>query len=297
MTPEAQALYASCDLMLVVGSRLRGNETLNNTMELPRPLIQIDACASQGGRNYPVDLFVHGAASDALERLLALLPDKLDVDQQLTFDVATARAKGEGALRARLGPYQEVAEVLSEKISQGRHPWVRDVTISNSTFGNRFIKIAEARHGVHALGGGIGQGAAMGVGASLAAGNTKAIVLLGDGGLQLGIAELITAVDEDAPLVYVLMNDCAYGVIKNIQDAQYDSRHHYSALKTPDFAAHCASIGLAHHVVRDVKDFATTLDHALAVGGPQMVEVDMVSIGPFSESFSGPPAGAAGNKV
>ena len=55
MTPEASELYASCDLMIVVGSRLRGNETRNNQMPLPRPLIQVDADAAQGGRNYPVE--------------------------------------------------------------------------------------------------------------------------------------------------------------------------------------------------------------------------------------------------
>jgi acetolactate synthase-1/2/3 large subunit len=297
MTPEAQEIYASCDLMIVVGSRLRGNETLNNKMVLPRTLIQIDADASQGGRNYPVELFVHGEAKDTLTRVLKGLPDRLDVDPQLGFDIAGARAKGEGALRSRLGPYQEVAEALNARIAAGGHPWVRDVTISNSTFGNRYVRLAEARHGVHALGGGIGQGAAMALGAALAGAGAKTVVLLGDGGLQLGIAELITAVEEKAPLVYVLMNDRAYGVIRNIQDAQYDSRHHYSALHTPDFAAHCASIGLPHRVVRDVGDFAAALDGALSADGPQMVEVDMVAIGPFAESFSGPPAGAAGNKV
>lgn len=297
MTPEAQEIYASCDLMIVVGSRLRGNETLNNKMRLPRPLIQIDADAAQGGRNYPVDLFVHGEARDTLARVLDALPDRMEVDPQLGFDIAAARAKGEGALRSRLGPYQEVAEALTARVAAGRHPWVRDVTISNSTFGNRYVRLAEARHSVHALGGGIGQGAAMGVGAALASAGPKAVVLLGDGGLQLGIAELITAVEENAPLVYILMNDRAYGVIRNIQDAQYDSRHHYSALHTPDFAAHCTSIGLAHRVVRDVRDFGPALDAALAAQGPQMVEVDMVTIGPFAESFSGPPAGAAGNKV
>lgn len=300
MTPEAQALYASCDLMLVVGSRLRGNETLNNAMKLPRPLVQIDADAAQGGRNYPVDLFVHGAARDSLRRLLDLLPERLDVDDQLRFDVAQARAKGEGALRGKLGPYADVAEVLTDRVAAGGRPWVRDVTISNSTFGNRYIRITEARLGVHALGGGIGQGVPMGIGAALAGAETgtgKAIVLIGDGGTQLCIGEMITAVQERAPLVYVLMNDRAYGVIRNIQDAQYDSRHHYSALNTPDFAQHCASIGMAHRVVRDVADFAAILDDALAADGPQLIEVDMVSIGPFAESFSGPPAGAAGNKV
>jgi acetolactate synthase-1/2/3 large subunit len=86
-------------------------------------------------------------------------------------------------------------------------------------------------------------------------------------------------------------------VIRNIQDAQYDSRHHFSALHTPDFALHCAAIGLPHHKVSDVADFAAALDAALAADGPRLIEVDMVAIGPFAESFSGPPAGAAGNRV
>ena len=297
MTPEAQALYAGADLMIVVGSRLRGNETLNNTMRLPRPLVQIDADAAQGGRNYAVDLFVHGDAADTLRRLLDRLPPKLETDPGLVFDVASARATAEGVMRAKMGPYQALADALLERVAPGRHAWVRDVTISNSTFGNRYVKIAEPRHGVHALGGGIGQGVAMGIGAALASEGPKAITLLGDGGTQLGIAEMITAVEERAPLVYVLMNDQAYGVIRNIQDAQYDSRHHYSALHTPDFALHCAAIGLPHHKVSRVEDFAAVLDAALGAEGPQLIEVDMLAIGPFAESFSGPPAGAAGNKV
>ena len=297
MTPEAQALYARSDFMLVVGSRLRGNETLNNAMRLPRPLAQIDAEASQGGRNYPVELFVHGDAADTLRRLLAVLPDRLAVDPQLRFDIATARATAEGRLRAQMGPYRVVADALAERMMTGRHPWVRDVTISNSTFGNRYVGFAAPGLGVHALGGGIGQGVAMGVGAALASDGAKAITLIGDGGTQLGLAEMITAVQEQAPLVYVLMNDQAYGVIRNIQDAQYQGRHHYSALQTPDFALHCASIGLPHVRVSDVGAFAATLDAALAAPGPRLIEVDMLAIGPFGESFSGPPAGAAGNKV
>ena len=58
--------------------------------------------------------------------------------------------------------------------------------------------------------------------------SARTITLLGDGGTQLGIAELITAVDENLPITYVLMNDAAYGVIQNIQDAQYGGRRHYS---------------------------------------------------------------------
>jgi len=70
MTPEAQDIYQAADLMLVVGSRLRGNETRNNLMQLPHPLLQIDAEPTQAGRNYPVDLFLAGDARLALEGLL-----------------------------------------------------------------------------------------------------------------------------------------------------------------------------------------------------------------------------------
>lgn len=294
MTPEAVELYRSCDLMIVVGSRLRGNETQNNKMPLSAQLVQIDADASQGGRNFPVEQFIHGDAADTLRRLLAALPDRLDTDSGLKFDIARVRAHAEGRMREVLGPYRVLADVLNQKIAAGGHPWVRDVTISNSTFGNRYVQIAGPHLGVHALGGGIGQGVAMGVGAAIASDGAKAVTLLGDGGTMLGIAEMITAVEENAPLVYLLMNDQAYGVIKNIQDAQYGSRHHYSALKTPDFQAFCASIGMPHRRIDRLADFEAAFDAAVAADGPQVIEIDMCTIGEFGESFAGPPAGAAG---
>jgi acetolactate synthase-1/2/3 large subunit len=297
MGPEAVALYESCDLMIVVGSRLRGNETRNNLMPLPRPLIQVDADASQGGRNYPVDMFVQGGAADTLARLLDRLPEKLSVDPDLGFDIARTRATAEGRMRDQLGHYSVLADSISEAVAAGGHAWVRDVTISNSTFGNRYVRLSRPEQGVHALGGGIGQGVAMGIGAALACRDgQKAVTLVGDGGTMLGLAEMITAVDERAPLIYVLMNDRAYGVIQNIQDAQYDSRRHYSAIAVPEFDTFCASIGMPHTLVDDVEAFGDVLDHLLTQDGPALIEVDMNAIGPFAEAFAGPPAGAAQTK-
>lgn len=297
MTPEAIEIYASCDLMIVVGSRLRGNETHNNAMPLPRPLVQIDADALQGGRNYPVEQFIHGDAGDTLRRVLTLLPETLASDgARLARDITAARAGSEAKLRDQIGPYAALADLLNNRIADGHHPWVRDVTIANSVIGNRYVRIAEPHLGVHALGGGIGQGVAMGIGAAMANDGTgpKTVVLLGDGGMQLGLAEMITAVEQRAPLVYLLMNDQAYGVIRNIQDAQYGSRHHYSALATPDFKAFAAAIGLPHQRITDLTHFETALEAALDAEGPQLIEIDMLAIGPVAQGFSGPPAGAAG---
>ncbi len=294
MTAEAQALYQHADFMLVVGSRLRGNETRNNAMRLPAVLAQVDAEPSQAGRNYPVDLFIPGDARLVLEGLLARLPQELPTDAGFLGAVAEARSRGEAALRQALGPYTMVADALNQCVQVGRHPWVRDVTIANSTFGNRYVRLAAPHLGVHALGGGIGQGIAMGIGAALA-GAGKAVTLLGDGGAQLMLGELATAVEAAAPVVFVLMNDRGYGVIRNIQDAQYGGRHVYANLLTPDFGLICQAVGLPHQRIARATDFVAALDGALATNGPCMIEVDMIAIGPFAESFAGPPAGAAGS--
>ena len=294
MTREAQEVYAKADLMIVVGSRLRGNETQNNKMKLPR-LVQIDADPGQAGRNYPVDMFIAADARLALEGLLARLPEKLDIDESFLSEIGGARARAEAALRRALGPYGELADALSACVHDDKRPWVRDVTVANSTFGNRYVRIAAPHLGVHALGGGIGQGIAMAVGAALAGVPSKTIALLGDGGAQLMIGELATAVETKANVVFVLMNDRGYGVIRNIQDAQYAGRRVFADLLTPDFALVCQSIGLAHRRVDKIAAFKPELDRALAAGGPYMIEIDMTAIGPFSERFAGPPAGAAGS--
>ena len=295
MTQAASGIYAKSDLMIVVGSKLRGNETQNYKMKLP-PLVQIDAEDYQGVRNYEVKKFIHSDAKEALQKLLELLPKKLDIDKKFHKDIKQARSVSESKLLATLGPYFTIAKILKNTVYSGLHPWVRDVTITNSTFGNRYVKIAEASLGVHAVGGGIGQGISMGIGAAIASPKSKAIVMIGDGGAMLGLAEMITAVSENAQLVYILMNDQAYGVIENIQDNHYGSRRHYSKLATPNFSIFCKSINLPHQIVRDVEDFQGSIDKALKAKGPQMVEVDMCSIGPYAEVFSGPPAGAANNK-
>jgi Thiamine pyrophosphate-requiring enzymes [acetolactate synthase, pyruvate dehydrogenase (cytochrome), glyoxylate carboligase, phosphonopyruvate decarboxylase] len=105
----------------------------------------------------------------------------------------------------------------------------------------------------------------------------------------LNLGELATLVQEKANVVILLMNDQRYGVIRNIQDAIYGARHAYVELHTPDYAKLAESLGLKHGLVRDLKDFGTVLEGALGSDGPFLLEVDMLSVGPFATRFAGPP--------
>ncbi|MFM8556670.1 MAG: thiamine pyrophosphate-dependent enzyme, partial [Betaproteobacteria bacterium] len=116
----------------------------------------------------------------------------------------------------------------------------------------------------------------------------RTVALVGDGGFMLNVGELACAVQERADLVVLLMNDQRYGVIRNIQDDLYGSRHCDVDLHTPRCAQFCESLGASYHRLDDPERASEVLGHALAQRGPVIVEVDMRAWGPFAAKFAGP---------
>ena len=286
--PSVERFYKTCDALLVVGSRLRGNETLKYKLALPRPLYRIDADALADNRGYRNDLFVHGDAAAVLDALATRLEGRLTIDPEFAADLANAREVAIEDTAKGLGPYRQLVEALQRGVGRD-YNWVRDVTISNSTWGNRLLKIFTPRAGVHALGGGIGQGMQMAIGAALSGVGEKTVCLVGDGGLMVNVGELATAVQENANVMIVLMNDQCYGVIRNIQDAQYGGRRMYVDLHQPDFAPFCASLGLTHYRLSSLEGADNVISEGLAKQGPVLLEVDMRAVGSFTTTFAGPP--------
>ena len=286
--PAVESFYKTCDALVVVGSRLRGNETLKYKLALPQPLYRIDADALADNRGYRNEMFVHGDASAVLEELATLLEGRVKVDPSFGPDLAAARESAVADVGKGLGPYKRLVDALQSAVGRD-YNWVRDVTISNSTWGNRMLKIFSPRAGVHALGGGIGQGMQMGIGAALAGSAAKTVCLVGDGGLMVNVGELATAVQENANVMIVLMNDQCYGVIRNIQDAQYGGRRCYVDLHQPDFAQFCESLKLTHYRIKSLDEADAIIREGMAKTGPVLVEVDMLSVGSFATAFAGPP--------
>jgi acetolactate synthase-1/2/3 large subunit len=287
----AEDLYQTCDAMLVVGSRLRSNETLRYKLKLPKALYRIDANPLAHNRGYTSDYFVNGDALATLNALADRLEGRTQVEPGLVRDVQSARAAAAYMVDSGLGPYLALKTELAALVDN-KCWWVRDITLSNSMWGNRAPLLDHPRAGVHALGGGIGQGLAMAIGTAIAdtehALGRKTVALIGDGGFMLNVGELACAVQEKANVLMLVMNDSRYGVIRNIQDDIYGGRHCYVDLVNPDFAQLCASLQVPHFRLSDPKQTREALAQALQVSGPVMVEVDMTAWGPFSAKFAGP---------
>ena len=287
----AEALYATCDAMLVVGSRLRSNETLRYQLKLPSKLYRIDANALAHNRGYTSDYFVQGDAAHTLNALADMLEGHMHIDSTLQHDVQQARQAAASLVDAGLGAYVSLKNAVGTQAGKALW-WVRDITLSNTMWGNRAPVLDHPRAGVHALGGGIGQGLAMAIGTAIADAEhhlgRKTVALVGDGGFMLNVGELACAVQEKANLVVLLMNDSRYGVIRNIQDDLYGSRHCYVDLHTPDFAQFCASLQVTHLSLHEPAQAEAVLKQAFATTGTVVVEVDMNRWGAFAVKFAGP---------
>ena len=290
-SPDVEAFYATSDLMVVIGSRLRSNDTRTYRLKLPSARVQVDVDSAARGRfAYTVDGFVQGDAAAVLCGVAERIEGIFSPDPSFADDLRRARAAAEDRLRSAIAPYDELVDALAAAMDRDAL-WVRDITVANSTWGNRLLRIYAPHNGLHPAGGGIGQGLAMAIGAAMAAPERKVVCLTGDGGLMLGPGELMTAVQTGADIALVVMNDRGYGVIRNIQDAEYGGRRRFVDLATPEFGTLARACGLDYRRIDTPARFAYAIDEALARPGPVLIEIDMTAIGPMKVPFAGPAGG------
>ena len=276
-----QALYEQSDLLLVVASRLRGHETLDHKLKLPTNIVKIDVDAAAQTRSYPCNLFVQGDVKSTLEQLLEGLKTQAPaIDPEFSRAVEAAKPQAMAEFRATLGPYKDFAAQL-RSVMPADAVFARDITLSNSTWGHRLFPLHNQRQNIYPVGAGIGQGLHLGIGAAIGSKDRKVVLLTGDGGFFFNMTELWTAVQEQADIVMIVMNDGGYGVIKHMQDAMCEGRYAHSSLLAPDLLELAKLAGIPAWRVSQAGDFGATVSKAIETQGPTLVEVDMDAIGPF----------------
>jgi acetolactate synthase I/II/III large subunit len=278
--PKIQQFYQTVDLMLAIGTRLRGQETGDFSIKLPQNLVQIDTDPLANGRTYANTYFVCGDAQATLEALLPRIAGRMAIDPSYRHDFTALKQAAQSDFLATLGVYGGFPEQLRSVMSKDAI-WVRDVTQSNTTWGNRIFPVYSPHQSVFPVGAGIGQGLSLGLGAAAAAKGRKTVVMTGDGGFFLNVGELWTAVQEKLDMTVIVMNDRGYGVIKRIQDATAQGRRFFADLQGPDLGQLARLAGIPFWRVESADAFGATVGKAIAHSGLGMVEVDMNSVGEF----------------
>ena len=286
--PLIEEFYKTIDLMIVVGSRLRGHETRDMSLKLPDNIIQIDIDPKAENRTYKTDLFHCGDAKKVLGELSNRLSNQLTLDKEWENEISQLKNKILEDYKSNLGAYKDFPETI-RKVLPENGMWVRDVTISNSMWGNRSMFINEPEQNIYPVGAAIGPGLALAIGASIGSKSKKTIAMCGDGGFMLNLPDLWTAVETNCDVVFLVMNDKGYGVIKHIQDSMYGGRNFFADLIGPNFEDLANVANMKYSRIDHAMDLEKKLKEAINFSGPVLLEVNVHSVGEMPRYFAPPP--------
>jgi acetolactate synthase I/II/III large subunit len=228
-------------------------------------------------------MFINADARLTLDRLAKRL-EGWSPEPGFMEEFAAMKQAARAEFTATLGPYAGFPAQLRAALPRDV-AWTRDVTINNSTWGNRLFELYGPHDSAYPVGAAIGAGLPLGIGAAVAASERnpgrRTVMMTGDGGFHLALAELWTAVQDKVDITVVVMNDRGYGVIKHIQNALYGERNFFADLQGPELEKLAALAGMPYFKVARAEEFGATVAKAAIHAGPTLVEVDMTAIGAF----------------
>jgi acetolactate synthase-1/2/3 large subunit len=255
-------LFTEADGLLALACRFSQLTTGTWCMPLPTNIVHIDVDASEIGRHYPVTLGIHADARAALTALLATLPDS----------PRTRWAKLPPPAEPWMLPGIDLAGPL-------RRALPRDAIVVADITRLAYILLAEfpvyePRTFLHPAGSvAMGYGIPAALGAKTAFPDRPVVAIVGDGCFLMSGMELATAIQEDLPIVIVLVNDSCLSLIKLTQERRYESRFLAVDLRNPDFALFAKAFGAYYWRVNTKEAFSAALAEALRVTKVSLIEV------------------------
>jgi acetolactate synthase-1/2/3 large subunit len=254
----------------------------------PTKLIHIDIDPGEIGRNFPVEI---GAVADlkralaALNRAARKLFPQPRRDAQLEKEIADYReafkrsnSAAEASTQMPMRPERILAEVRA--VLPRDTLFTTDVGWNKNGVGQQF-PIYEPGSvltpGGYAT---MGFGAPAAIGAKIGCPKRAVVSLVGDGGFGQNPALLATAYEQNAAVIWIIMNNRAFGTIAGLQKAHFGTTlgtvfEKDGAPYSPDFAAIARAYGIEGTRIEDPKDFKPALQKACALGKPYVLDVIM----------------------
>jgi acetolactate synthase I/II/III large subunit len=126
----------------------------------------------------------------------------------------------------------------------------------------------------------MGFGAPAALGAKVARPDRVVVALVGDGGFGQNPAMLATAFEADIAVVWVIMNNFAFGTIAGLEKAHFGTTFATVFEKdgkpySPDYAAIARAYGVDGVKVRSAAEFRPALEKAIKSGKPVVIDVEM----------------------
>ncbi len=263
------------DVLLVVGARLGEMTTSGYTLlESPVPrqkLIHVHPGAEELGRVFQPELGIVSAPVPFALAAAALPPIEnpawKDSAHEARADFIAWAARREIPGRVQMW---DIVDYLNQHAP--------DAIYCNgagnfATWLHRFHRYSGFRTQLAPTSGAMGYGVPAAIAAKLVRPERTVICFAGDGDFLMSGAELATAVQYDAAVVIVIINNGMYGTIRMHQEKHYPGRVVGTDLRNPHFAAFARSFGAMGEIVEDTAQFAPAYERVVASGKPGVIEV------------------------
>jgi acetolactate synthase-1/2/3 large subunit len=256
----------------------------------PSKLIHVDIDSNEIGRNFPAEIGVVADLKMALQVLTRvarrLLPEGRS-NAALLDRIADYRAEFVAGNRELVA--KDVYPLQPERIlATVRKVLPRDAIITTDVGWNKngvgqqfpvYTPGSILTPGGYAT---MGFGAPAAIGAKLACPDRVVVALVGDGGFGQNPSVLATAVEMGVPVVWVVMNNGAYGTIAGLQMAHYGTTigcifRCGDEAYSPDFAAIARAYGAEGAKISTAAEFEDVLQRAVASKRPFVIDVAMLN--------------------
>jgi acetolactate synthase-1/2/3 large subunit len=265
-------LIAAADLVIAVGTQIGPTDydiDVDGNMPKMARLIRIDVDPLQATRGATAEAVILADAGKALEALAARLGPRI---------AGTGAARAEAARKAAF-------DALGPKM-QGEIGVIRAITaampaaaiVGDSTqlvyAGNLYAEIGRPGAWFNAATGfgSLGYGPSAAIGAALGDPERRPVVcLVGDGGFQFCLSDIGAAVDEKAPVIFLVWNNQGYGEIESYMVGNGITPVGVRP-SAPDFVAVARAYGMPAEALDGIEGLTSALLRA-AAAMPGLIEV------------------------
>jgi sulfoacetaldehyde acetyltransferase len=285
----AMQLLSEADVVYAVGTRLSVFGTLPQYGfdYFPRDakIVQVDIDHRQLGRKWPIEVGVIGDAGAATRAILRRLADRdggtarageprgriAEAKRAWEYELAS-RSSGEGTPISPRRALMELRDALPEDA-------IVTTDIGNvCSAANAYLRFEQQRKFLAALTfGNCGFAYPAALGAKLARPGDPVAAVVGDGAWGMSLHEVMTAVEEDLPVVALVFNNQQWGAEKRNQVDFYDNRfvgtnigHELGGF---DFAGIARAMGAEGIRIAEPGGLADAYRDAFASGRPTVLEI------------------------
>ena len=270
----------NCDVLVSLGARFDDRVTgRTDTFAKNAYKIHVDIDPTAIDKNIYIDLPVVGDVKQVITELRQFMSTKPQTDQwweqikEWEKQCPLSYKTDDGKLRA-----EYVLEKISNK-TKGEAVVVSDVG-QHQMWTAQYYKFNHPRS--HLTSGGLGTmgfSVPASIGASFGVKDRPVISISGDGGFQMNMQELITAVYYKTPIKFVIINNCYLGMVRQWQELFHAEKYSFTNLgpSNPDFAKLGEALGLTSFKTDNPDEVDHILDQAFEINdGPVLIEFKVV---------------------